>query len=201
MDRVRRIMDFDRKGMASLVLWARRRRDGVPPGAVEVSYSREQSTTMMVFAFAMAVELIAVEVLLQAMDVDLWVRLVVLVLDAYSLLFVLAMIAVCVTRPHVVTGGELRIRYGAFLDVRVPRELVASVRLVRSYNETGLVTVADGRLSVAVSSQTNVVVQLTEPITVTRPLGQRAEVTVIRFFADSPGDLVAALKSAEPSPA
>ncbi|WP_053174938.1 hypothetical protein [Nonomuraea sp. SBT364] len=201
MDRVRRIMEFDRKGMASLVLWARRRRDGVPPGATEVSYAREQSTIMMIFTCAMAVELIAVEVLLQAMDVELWVRLVVLVLDAYSLLFVLAVIAACVTRPHVVTDRELRIRYGAFFDARVPRELVASARLVRNYNETGLLSVKDGRLGVAVSSQTNVVVQLTEPVTVTRPLGGRAEVTVIRFFADTPGDVVAALRPAESSAA
>ena len=57
-----------------------------------------------------------------------------------------------------------------------------------------MVTVANGRLGVAVSSQTNVIVELTEPITVIRPLGRRAEATTIRFFADTPGAALNALR-------
>jgi hypothetical protein len=44
---VRRIVGFDLKGTASLARWAARRRD-VPPGAVAVGYSREQSTAMLI---------------------------------------------------------------------------------------------------------------------------------------------------------
>ncbi|MEV4833454.1 hypothetical protein AB0K05_02965 [Nonomuraea sp. NPDC049486] len=194
---LRRIAGFDAKGMASLALWVARRRDGVPPGALAVSYSRAQSATMILLLVMMAVEVVVVEVVLRAFDVPAWIRVPILVADLYGLLVGFAVVAACVTRPHVVTGGELRIRYGAFFDLRIPRELVASVRTVRSYNEAGLVGVQDERLTVAVASQVNVVVELSEPVTAVRPLGAEAEVTTVRFFADEPATLVAALRPAQ----
>ncbi len=105
-EQVRRIVGFDAKGMRSLGLWVLRRRDGVPPGAIEVTYSRAQSATMMIMLGMMAVETVAVELLLRAMDVSAWVRLPVLVLDVYGLLIGFAVVAACVTRPHVVTAGS-----------------------------------------------------------------------------------------------
>jgi hypothetical protein len=191
---VRRIVAFDVKGMRSVGLWVLRRRDGVPPGATEVTYSRAQSTTMVIMLAMMAVETVAVDLLLQAMDVVGWLRVLVLVLDVYGVLIGLAVVAACVTRPHVVTAGELRVRYGAFLDVHIPRELISSVRVVRGYNESGLISVADDRLTVAVSSQVNVVVTLSEPITIVRPMGRTAEVGVVRFFADAPAVVQSALR-------
>ncbi|GAA3794684.1 hypothetical protein GCM10022226_12550 [Sphaerisporangium flaviroseum] len=192
---VRKIIDFELKGLVSLALWVVRRRDGVPPGATAVPYSGGQSSTLLVLLFLMAVETVGVDVLLRALDVPDGVRALVLVVDLYGIVVGLALGAACVTRPHVVADEELRIRYGAYFDLRVPRHLIASVRLSRGYNETGMVAVADGRLSVAVSSQTNVVVELTEPITVVRPLGRRAEATTIRFFADSPDTALTALRA------
>jgi hypothetical protein len=197
MDRMRRIMEFDKKGLASLLLWMRRRRDGVPEGAVAVSYAREQTSLMAIMTSVMVLELVGVEVLLQGAGVGFGWRAAVLVLDLYSVVFVLGVIAGCVTRPHVVAPDELRIRYGAFFDARIPRELVSSVHLKRNFNESGLVTIKDGRLGVVVSSQTNVVVQLAEPVTVTRPMGGREEVTSVRFFADDPAAVLAALKPAD----
>jgi hypothetical protein len=44
------------------------------------------------------------------------------------------------------------------------------------------------------SSQTNVVVEVTEPLTVVRPLGSRAQATTVCFFADEPGAALAALR-------
>jgi hypothetical protein len=122
-------------------------------------------------------------------------RAVVLVGDVYGIVFGLALGAACVTRPHVVTPDELRIRYGGYFDLLVPRDLIASVGLSRNYNASSTVAVAEGRLSVAVSSQTNVIVKLTEPIMLVRPLGRRAEATTIRFFADDPSPVLDILRS------
>ncbi|WP_329086189.1 hypothetical protein [Streptosporangium sp. NBC_01469] len=44
------------------------------------------------------------------------------------------------------------------------------------------------------TSQTNVVVELTEPVIVVRPLGRRAEATTIRFFTDTPDAVLNALR-------
>ncbi|GAA4102518.1 hypothetical protein [Actinomadura miaoliensis] len=192
----RRLMSFDAKGTASLVLWVTRRRDGVPPGATAVPYSAAQTTPMLMWLFAMVVELVGLEVVLRAVGAPGPLRVAVLIVDAYSLLIVLAVIAACVTRPHVVSDGELRVRYGAFFDLRVPRERIASVRRVRDFNESRLFRLEDEVLTVAVSSQTSVVVELTGPVTVVRPLGGLGRARTIRFFADDPDAAVRALRGA-----
>ncbi|MEV5559848.1 hypothetical protein AB0L44_39915 [Nonomuraea wenchangensis] len=197
-EQVRRIVGFDLKGVISLALWVARRRHGVPDGATAVSYSRAQTLTMVIFLGAMVVELVGAEVLLRAFGATAGLRAVVLVADAYAVLIVLAVIAACVTRPHVVSGDEVRIRYGAFFDLRVPRERIARVRHVRNYNESGTVKVDGDRLAVAVASQTNLILELTEPVTAVRPLGSRAEVRTIRLFADDPTAALAVLRPRRP---
>ncbi|QYC42024.1 hypothetical protein Nocox_22100 [Nonomuraea coxensis DSM 45129] len=199
-EQVRRIAGFDMKGVISLALWVARRRHGVPEGAAAVSYSRAQTLTMVIFLGAMVVELVGAEVLLRAFGAPAGLRAVVLVADAYTVLIVLAVIAACVTRPHVVSDDEVRIRYGAFFDLRVPRERIAGVRHVRNYNESGTVKVDGDRLAVAVASQTNLVLELTEPVTAVRPLGRRAEVRTIRLFADDPTAALTVLRSRAPYP-
>ncbi|REE97852.1 hypothetical protein [Thermomonospora umbrina] len=191
---VRRIMGFDWKGLTSLALWAARRRDGVPPGATAHSYSGAQTSTMLMFLFAMVVELVGLEIILRAIDAPAGLRAVVFVIDAYSILIVLAIVAACITRPHVVTEDEIRLRYGAFFDLRVPRHLIADVRRVRNYDEKGMVRVTDDHLAIAVASQTNVVIELTEPVTATRPLGRRVKVSTIRFYTDDPSAALTALR-------
>ncbi|MGC5015018.1 hypothetical protein ACLQ2R_30005 [Streptosporangium sp. DT93] len=193
--RVRRIVGFELRSAVSLALWVARRRDGVPPGAVAVPYSGGQSSTLLLLVFAMAVETAVVDVVLLANDVPAGPRLAVLLLDLSGIVYALAFAASCVTRPHVVTPAELRLRYGVHFDLRVPRALISSVRLSPDYNASGMVTVKDGRLSLGVGSRTNVVVELSEPVAVVRPLGGHAEATVIHLFADTPAALVDALRS------
>ncbi|MBP2703632.1 hypothetical protein JOL79_07440 [Microbispora sp. RL4-1S] len=191
---VRRILGFDARGLVSLVLWVTRRRDGVSPGAVPVAYAGEQVPSALILLFVLAVETPAAEVLLRALGAPAALRALVLVADLYSIVFCLAVHAACVTRPHVVSETELRIRYGVFFDARIPRELISSVRTARDDNEPGMVSVRDGRLGVAVGSRTNVVVRLAGPVTVTRPLGRHADVIEVRFFADAPHTVTAALR-------
>ena len=133
-----RIVGFELKGLAAIAAWIVRRRHGVPDGATTLAYGKEQSFMMGLMAFAMAVETVVVDLLLAALDVPGWLRYGVLIADLYGLLYVLMVVAACATRPHVVTADELRIRYGVYLDLRVPRELVTAVQ--------GLAGRADGAL-------------------------------------------------------
>lgn len=194
-EQVRRIIGFDGKGLASLALWIARRRHGVPPGATAVPYCGAQTSTLLLFLFAMIVELVGLEALLRVFGAPVGLRTVILVVDLYSVLIVLAVIAACVTRPHVVTAAEVRVRYGAFFDLRLPRERIARVRHTRNFNESGVVRVEDGQLAVAVASQTNLVVELTGPVTAVRPLGRRAEVRTVRLFADDPAAVLRTLRT------
>jgi hypothetical protein len=193
-EKLRRIMGFEAKGMVSLVLWAGRRRHGVPPGAVTLSYHREPAVLMFGFLFASVIELVAVEILLRALDAPAGLRGAVLALDAYGILIALAVIAGCVTRPHVVTPDELRVRYGAFFDLRIPRRLVTGVQHKRNYNEGGMITTDGDCLALAANSQTNLIVELAETVVAVRPLGRREHVRVLRFFADDPTAAVEALR-------
>jgi len=183
---VRRVMGFDLKGMVSLALLVTGRRHGVPRGAMALSYSGAQTSTMALFLFVMVAELVLADVLLRALDAPVGLRTAVLAIDGYGVLIGLAVMAACITRPHVVSSDEVRIRYGAFLDLRIPRGKIASVRRVRNFNENGLVKIEGDELAIAVSAQTNLLLALTEPVTVVRPLGRRAEVRTIRLHADDP---------------
>lgn len=194
----RRIIAFELRGLASIVRWVARRRHGVPPGATVVSYSRAQTPMLMMLLFVLVLEPLAAEIVLRAVGAPAGVRAVLLAAAGYGIVVLLGVVAGGVTRPHVVTADQARIRYGAFLDLRVPRDRIARVRQT-SQGESGTILVQGDRLAVSVSAQTNVAIELTEPITVVRPFGRRAQVRTIRFFADDPAVAVAALRASRPA--
>ena len=195
-EQVRRLIGFELRGIASLALWVVRRRNGVPSGATAVSYARAQTPVQAMMVFVLVVEPLALEIVLRAVGASAGLRLVLLVAGGYAVVTLLAVIAGCVTRPHVISADEVRLRYGSYFDLRVPRPSIADVRSVATYDEDATVKVEDGLLAVAVAAQTNVVIELTEPITVVRPLGRRAEARTVRFFADDPRAAVRALRPA-----
>lgn len=199
-EKVRRIMEFDLKGFTSLFYWVAGRRHGVPRGATQVSYAGGQMSMMIMMLFAMLVETVALELLLRALGVPLGIRLPILFLDLYGVLFGVGVLAASVTRPHVVTDDELRLRYGSFFDLRVPRELIVKARVTSNFNESGMIRMDGEALAVVVSSQTNVIVELTEPVTAVRPLGRRERVRTLRFYADDPKTALKALRTTRPEP-
>ncbi|MFI1582918.1 hypothetical protein [Embleya sp. NPDC020630] len=190
----RRVVSFDAKGVQSLWLLCLRRKHGIPPDAVTVPYAREPMPMMLLWVFVLTVDAVATEVVLRGVGAPPILRRAFLVVDVYSIFTAVAVAATWVTRPHVVTADELRLRSGAFFDLRIPRHTVASVRLARCFNESSAIAVAGDRLGVCVASQSNVVVELSEPVRYTRPLGRRGEARTIRFFTDTPEAAVAALR-------
>ncbi|MEV7520671.1 hypothetical protein [Streptomyces sp. NPDC091371] len=191
---VRRLLAHELRATASLGWWALRRKQGVRAGDLAAPYTGPQTAMMYGMLFVSVVETVALAFLIP------WpaVHRVVLVLDVYGILIVLALHAACVTRPHVVRAdGSLRIRYGALFDLVVPPDAVASVRVDRRYPEGRLVTLSeDGVLDLIVGSQTTVTLELARPLPFTRPLGARGEARVVRFHADDPRALVGALAGA-----
>ncbi|MFF4428824.1 hypothetical protein ACFYZ4_06595 [Streptomyces sp. NPDC001513] len=189
---VRRLLRHELHALAALGRWTVRRRHGVRPGDLAVAYTGPQTAMMYGMLFVSVVETVALAFLIP------WpaVHRVVLVLDVYGILIVLALHAACVTRPHVVRpDGSLLIRYGALFDLAVPPDAVASVRVERRYPEGRLVTLSeDGVLDLIVGSQTTVTLELNRPVRFTRPLGATAEARTVRFHADDPRALVTALR-------
>ncbi|MFG2338730.1 hypothetical protein [Streptomyces yangpuensis] len=189
---VRRLLRHELLAGASLGRWVLRRKHGVRPGDLAAAYTGPQTAMMYGMVFVSVIETVALAVLIP------WpaVHRVVLVLDVYGVVLLLALHAACVTRPHVVgADGSLRIRYGALFDLAVPPDAVASVRVERRYPEGRLVTLSEeGVLDLVVGSQTTVTLELNRPLAFVRPLGARATARTIRFHADDPRTLVAALR-------
>lgn len=178
--------------MVSLGLWVARRTHGNGGGGTAFGYAHGQAALMFGFAFVCVVETVAMSVLLSDWPT---VHAVVLFLDVYTVVFVVALHAASVVRPHVVDPGGVRVRRAVHVDLRIPRERIGSVRReLRMTHEA-----ADGVLDLAIGSQTNVTVELTEPVTHVTLLGGRREVSVVRFHADDADGLVRAL-TAGPAP-
>ncbi|EFL31739.1 integral membrane protein [Streptomyces viridochromogenes DSM 40736] len=183
----RRLVMHEVRLLVSLVLWVARRRQGADGGRA-FGYARGQGAMMAGFGFVCVVETVAMSVLLRDWPT---VHAVLLLLDVYGVVIVVALHASSVVRPHVldVEGGSLRIRRYVHVDLRVPLERIASVRReLRMTHER-----ADGELAVEVGSQTTVTIELTEPVTHLTFLGRRREVRVVRFHADDADGLVRAL--------
>lgn len=195
---VQRLFAHELRALHSLGLWVLRRRHAVPESALAVPYTGPQTAMMYGLVFVSVVETVMLALLIP------WpaVHRIMLVVDVYGVLLILAMHAACVTRPHVVDAdGSLRIRYGVLFDLRIPAASIASARVERRYPEGRLVQLGpDGVLDLAVGSQTTVTVELTAPLGFVRPLGGRGQAGTVRFHADDPRAAVAALTRARTAP-
>jgi hypothetical protein len=171
--------------LASLVLWIARRSHGTDGGRA-FGYTRGQGAVMFGFAFVCLVETLTMSVLLRDFPVA---HGVVFVLDVYTVVFVVALHAANVVRPHVLEAGALRIRRAVHVDLRIPLERIASVRReLRTVHER-----AEGELDLAVGAQTSVTLELDEPVPHTSFFGRRREVRLVRFHADDADGLVRAI--------
>ena len=174
--------------MMSLWLWVARRRHGVG-GGTAFGYARGEAAMMYGLAFVCVVETVALSVLLADWPA---VHAAVLVLDVYTVVFVVALHAASVVRPHVVGDGVLRVRRAVHVDLRIPVERIASVR--RELRMTH--DAAEGELDLAVGAQTTVTVELDGSLTHVTFLGRPREIRVVRFHADDADGLVRALARA-----
>ncbi|GHG33241.1 hypothetical protein Shyd_27090 [Streptomyces hydrogenans] len=188
-ERVLRLIGHELRLMASLGRWVARRPHGTGGAAGVFPHARDQAALMYGFAFVCLVETVGMSWLLAGWPV---VHAVVLVLDVYTVLFVLGLHAAAVTRPHVLADGRLRVRQAAHVDVAVPLERIAAVRRENRFTHEK----ADGELNLAVGSQTSVTLELSGPVDVVGLLGRVRPVTTVRLHADDPKALYEAVRDA-----
>jgi hypothetical protein len=181
----------------SLFLLAARRVPGRGPGVRLFPYAKEVAPLLYAFIGVSALELVVVHLILP------WetVRTIALVISLWGLLWMIGYLASLKVFQHLVGPGELRVRYGTAVDVRVPWEAVADVRLGRHRVPTGKavhVLPADGAdggvaLHVSVLKRTRIELVLHGPTMLELPDGPQ-EVTAVRLDADDPKALVAAAR-------
>ena len=188
-----RALRYELSMYTSLARWVARRPSHGSPGDQPVGYAQGISPGLGLWVFGSAVEVPVAHVLIP------WesVRTPVLVLGVWGLLWMLGMLASLRVHPHLVSEEQLRVRYGALTDVRVPWDAVAQVRRDRRDHPGGIrsVFLDDDRLAVAVGAETNVVLTLSRPVEVRTPSTGTVEVREVALLVDDPAAFVTATRA------
>ncbi|GAA1970981.1 hypothetical protein [Amycolatopsis minnesotensis] len=176
---------YQARSFADLWWWVRGRRHGVGAGDLALGHSRDRAPMLLALAGLLCVETAAVGLLVP------WP--VVHVLDALALLQVLAIVATGVTRPHVLRPGELVLRSGPLVELRLPLHTVIAVRADRKDHSGRSAELTGTELALPVGDRTDVTVELSTPVVVP---GTEGTASVIRFHADEPRAAVSAIRAA-----
>ena len=181
----------------SLFAWIRRRPIGVEPGDQTFGYAAAAGPALWTMVVVCSLEIPLVHFLVPGFTA----RVVFLVAGAWGLVWMVGFLASWYVHPHLVRADELRIRNTMLTDLPVPRSYIESVRREQR-SPTSSKTVQldeDGRLHVVVAGMTNLEIRLAEPLMVTVPKRGETQVTVVRFYADDPTAMIAALRQSEPA--
>jgi len=164
------------------------RRPRVPAGATAIAYHGPVFTILIVFIVLSAVEIPIIDLIVYPWP---WVRIPFLALGIWGLTWMLGFLFGFLTRPHSVGPDGLRIRQGADLEVVVPWAAVEAIRMRTETAEARSPKLTEGRtpgaatLHVRVANETNLLIELDEPMTVRMPRGE-VRVDTIRCRADDP---------------
>jgi hypothetical protein len=183
---------FELRLYRSLLRWVTRR-PAVPRSGVEVvGYAQAVTPVMWLWIFASAVEMVILHLLVP------WptVRIVLLVVSAWGLLWMLGFLASLKVYPHLLGDSVLRVRHGASVDVAIPWDSIATIVVQRrdlpsSIRTLQLRETKNGTdLQVGVSGEVNVHAVLKRPLTVTTPKGGQ-RIAELSFWVDDPHAFVA----------
>ena len=159
----------------SLARWITRRPD-VPADATPVGYAQLVGPMLWLWIFGSATEAVVVEILLRQTDAG-WataIRLPLLVLGVWGVLWMLGLMASYRVRPHLLSQDRLVVRNGARTWVEVPLSAVASLRSAE-HELPGVIRAVhhvDGLLLVGVSSRTNLELVLEGPTALRSSTGE-----------------------------
>ncbi|WP_155371493.1 hypothetical protein [Catellatospora vulcania] len=192
---IRRLWVYEIAMWRSLYRWTLRRPLVTEPGAAAFGHASSTTPVIWVFIVLSAIEIPAVDLLLP------WesARLTLAFLGVYGLVWMVGLLAMVKTHPHVVAPTGLRLRQSATVLLPVPWENVVSVGTRNRSLPTGRTfqyeQTPDGAvLSIVVLSQTNVDIVLREPTVFQLPKGPTEPVTELRVWADDPKAMVAAAR-------
>ncbi len=209
MDVVRRVLALAWKALRleitlyrALGRWLVRRPD-VPAGTTPIGYSRLVAPMLWLWIFGSAVEVVVLDVVLSRWWTPLRVPL--LVLGVWGLVWMLGMLAAYRVRPHLLGEEALQVRDGIHARVDVPLDRIGSVRtvdhelpgLLRSVHVEG--EEPDAILLVGVGSRTNLELVLTGPTTLETPHGP-ATVARVGLWVDEPREVAEVLRRRRSAP-
>jgi hypothetical protein len=171
------------------------RRPKVPRGARAFTYHQLVMPLLTVFIVVSAIELVVVDVLVRRWE---GVRIALLVLGVWGLVWMFGLLFGFLTRPHAVGPEGIRLRSGAEVDIPLHWEQVEAVtrrkRTAQSKQPQISVDEHGNRtLHLHMQNETNVHIALRSPVTVRLPRGGQT-VSTIEVWVDEPDGFVDAAR-------
>lgn len=171
------------------------RRPAIPDGVRGFAYHAPTLTLLVVFIVLSAVEIFVVDMIVHRW---LWIRIPLLVLGVWGVVWMVGVLCAHFMRPHVVGPEGVRVRDGMDMDIAVAWRDIRSVAVrKRSYEPKTprVIEVEGGRVLVRhVTNETNIEIVLEGPTVVVLPgappKGGEQVVDAIRFWADEPEALL-----------
>jgi hypothetical protein len=182
--RIARLVLREPRLLWSLVLLVRGHRDGTP--AATFSSYRDPLPVWVLLGVVALLEVLVTPML----PLPRAAHVALLVLGAWGLVVIVGLTAALVVHPHLVTPDVIRLRFGFWDEVVVPRTAVGRLHATAARAAPRGLRVADGEATLCPSGVTNIELDLVQPIVV------RGEPVVrVRFWADAPRELAQARKS------
>jgi hypothetical protein len=159
----------------------------VPTGATPFGYTKGTTGIPIAIGVVSLVELVVVHLLVPWQ----WLRIILLILSIWGVLFVAGFFAARVVHPHIVTGGSLHLRWGHATVLTTSLANVSSV--VRHTNHAHTQPHVDGdRLILTQFQSTNVALRFAEAVPTDAPVPKKdrpgdAHVTEVQLYVDDPG--------------
>jgi hypothetical protein len=163
------------------------RRPRVPAGAAGFSYHQPVLAILIVILVVSAIEMVVVDVIVRRWT---YVRVPLLALSIWGLVFMLGLLFGMLVRPHAVGPDGIRLRSGSEVDIPIGWHDVHSVtrRKTVVQEKTPTVTAdANGQatLHLRVQNETNVEIQLERAMPLRLPHGTE-NVSRVNLYADDP---------------
>jgi hypothetical protein len=175
------------------------RRPKVPAGHVGFSYYQPVLAILIVFVAVSAVEIVVIDLIVRRWA---YIRIPLLILSAWGLIYMLGLLFGMLTRPHAIGPAGIRARYGAEIDIPLLWDDIESVtrRKRALQNKQPKVTVGEkgeATLRLRMQNETNIEVQLTGPIEVRLPHGPET-ISKVTMYADDSDAFVEEVRRARP---
>jgi hypothetical protein len=172
------------------------RRPKVPAGAEGFSYHKPILAIMIVFIVVSVVEVVVVDRIVNRWT---YIRIPVLIISIWGLVWMLGLLFGMLVRPHAVGPDGIRVRYGSEVDIPIAWNDVDSVtsRKQAVQDKQPKVTIdhnGAATLHMRIQNETNIEVRLERPIPLKLPHGTET-VSTVRLYADDPKRFMDAVRS------
>jgi hypothetical protein len=193
---LKRVVAYEIAMWRGLYRWITRRPLELAPGDVAFAHAGPVKPIIGVFIGLSAIEIPIFDLVISRLVPWPEVRHAALFAGVYGLVWMIGLLAVLLTTPHLVGDAGLRIRNNISVDVTIPWDAVESVshryRSLPSSRAVQTERVGDRVVvNLGTGSQTSVDVTLRRPLTLRHRKLPTDPVHEIRFYADDPKALVA----------